>query len=321
MDGIVLVYKPKRLTSHDVVAEIRKILQEKKVGHFGTLDPLATGLLLVSVGKATRFFPFFSKAEKIYTGQITLGFSTDTYDSLGKPTSPLNKNYPDKTTLLNAMRKFLGDFQQNPPLYSAKKYKGKPLYKLARKNKKVDFKPSKVFIGFFDLKAYRPPVVEFEVHCSSGTYIRSLAHDLGRDLGCGAHLSQLTRTQVGDFHVQDSFTLERINILAQKEKTGSFLIPLENLLFEYPKIVVSGTGSESVRNGRPVSQENILKEENPSLQHRKEETGKGRIFRVFDREGNLLALARRNSGTGNFHPFFVIASSHSKDREELSYGK
>ena len=197
MDGLILIDKPQDLTSHDVVQSIRKILKIKKAGHYGTLDPLATGLLVVALGKATRLFPFFSKTEKVYKGQIKLGFSTDTYDSQGTPTSTETKDFPDKKRLLEAMKKFEGDIDQIPPLFSAKKYKGKPLYILARKKKEIKREPRKIFVHYFRIKEFNAPFVDFEVKCSSGTYIRSLAHDLGKNLGCGAHLTRLKREKAG----------------------------------------------------------------------------------------------------------------------------
>ena len=165
MDGLILVDKPQNFTSHDIVLRIRNILNIKKVGHYGTLDPLATGLMLLALGKATRFFPFFSTTDKVYEGLIRLGFSTDTYDSAGKPTSSEEKNYPQKDSLLKAMKKFEGEIQQLPPPYSAKKYKGKPLYALVRGKKEFELRPSKIFIYFFQLIKYNPPLIKFKAKC------------------------------------------------------------------------------------------------------------------------------------------------------------
>ncbi|HDZ27679.1 MAG TPA: tRNA pseudouridine(55) synthase TruB, partial [Candidatus Aminicenantes bacterium] len=238
MDGLILVDKPQNFTSHDIVLKIRNILNIKKVGHYGTLDPLATGLLLLALGKATRFFPFYSTTDKVYEGLIRLGFSTDTYDSAGKPTSSEEKNYPQKDNLLKSMKKFEGEILQLPPPYSAKKYKGKPLYALVREKKEFELRPSKVFIHFFQLIKYNPPLLEFKAKCSSGTYIRSLAHDLGEGLGCRAHLSELTRTDVGNFNIKESRSIGEIKGLADAGKIDKFLIPFESLLPEFPKIIL-----------------------------------------------------------------------------------
>jgi len=151
MDGIILVNKPKNLTSHDIVQKIRALLNEKKVGHFGTLDPLATGLILIGLGKATRLFPFYSKLTKVYSGQITLGYSTDTYDSCGKATSKINTEYPSEVKIKEIFKTFEGEILQVPPPYSAKKYEGKPLYKHARKNITIKLPPNTIKIHHLNL--------------------------------------------------------------------------------------------------------------------------------------------------------------------------
>jgi tRNA pseudouridine55 synthase len=306
MDGLILVDKPQNFTSHDIVLKIRDILNIKKVGHCGTLDPLATGLMLLALGKATRLFPFFSNTDKVYKGLIRLGFSTDTYDSAGKPTSSEEKNYPPKNNLLKAMKKFEGNIQQIPPAYSAKKYKGKPLYVLAREKKEFELKPSKVFIHFFQLTRYHPPFIKFKVKCSPGTYIRSLAHDIGQSLGCGAHLSELTRTDVGNFNVNESYTIEEIKRLADVGKIDEFLIPLESLLPEFPKIILNERGSVLAKNGNLISPENIQKVILDESSFSDIITEGERIFRMFSLEGKLLALAKEAPEKNSFHPFLVI---------------
>jgi tRNA pseudouridine55 synthase len=306
MDGLILVNKPQNITSHDVVIAIRKILKTQKVGHYGTLDPLATGLVVVAVGKATRLFPFYSKKDKVYTGRIRLGFSTDTYDSSGKSTSKESLDFPSRETLLNTMKKFEGKIRQVAPPYSAKKYKGKPLYALVRGNKEFELKPCQVNILSFELNEYNPPYLEFNVGCSSGTYIRSLAHDLGQALSCGAHLSELQRTEVGDFRIEQSFSLEKINILMKDGKTEDFLIPIELLLPEFPKIILEERGAVLARNGNIVPEANIKKiiHPKPLVNHSQRE--EVMVFRMFSLEGKFLALAKRASEKNHFHPFLVI---------------
>lgn len=306
MDGLILIDKPQALTSHDIVLEIRKTLHIQKIGHFGTLDPLATGLLIIAIGKATKLFPFFSKEDKIYRGRIRLGFSTDTYDSLGKPISLEKQLLPDKEKILLAMEQFRAEVRQIPPPFSAKKYRGKPLYKLARGKREFQLKPCTIFIHYFELKSYEPPFLDFEVKCSSGTYIRSIAHDLGQSLGCGAHLSELTRTDVGNFRLADSFTLKKIKTLAEKGEFESFLIPLESLLPKFPKVILNETGATLTKNGSTVFPENILKVFpcEPSLSDAPGE--KEMIFRLFSLEGKLLALAKRGSQKKSLCPFLVI---------------
>lgn len=309
MDGLILVNKPQSITSHDVVVDIRKILGKQKVGHYGTLDPMATGLVVVAVGKATRLFPFFSKKDKVYTGRIRLGFSTDTYDSTGKPTSLEKKELPQEAHLKKAMQKFIGEIEQVSPAYSAKKYKGKPLYELARKNKDFELKPSLIIVHTFELTNYTPPEFEFKVSCSSGTYIRSLAHDLGQELACGAHLSQLTRTTVGNYSLEDSLDLEKIRFLKEKGKIEEFLIPLELLLPEFPKVILNTRGSILAKNGNNILLEYIVKilDDGPRIKDScpEEKT----CFRLFSLEGKFLALAKKIPDKNYFHPFVVIEPS------------
>ena len=310
MDGLILVNKPQGITSHDVVVKIRNILGKQKVGHYGTLDPLAKGLVVIAVGKTTRLFPFYSKKDKVYTGRIRLGFSTDTYDSTGKPTSPENEEFLQEPALLKAMKKFVGKIEQVPPPYSAKKYKGKPLYELVRRKKEFELKPSQIFIHYFELIKFIPPELEFKVGCSSGTYIRSLAHDLGQHLGCGAHLSDLTRTAVGNYYLDKSVDLERIGQLHEEGKIEEFLIPLEFLLPEFPKVVLNERGSVLARNGNRVSLECILKILPDDSPPKDTSSKKKTFFRLFSLEGKFLAVAKKTPDKKEFHPFLVIDSSH-----------
>jgi tRNA pseudouridine55 synthase len=297
MDGLILVHKPKGKTSHDVVLQIRSIMGEKKVGHFGTLDPLATGLLLIAVGKATRLFPYFLHLAKTYEGRIRLGIATETYDSEGKPLSQESKKYPDQTFLLEHMSSFQGEIEQLPPPYSAKKYKGEALYRRVRQNKEFILKSNKVYIHDFRLKDYSPPYVAFQVKCSSGTYIRSLAHDLGQNLGCGAHLDQLVRTEIGEYNINQSHTVEQIEKMFSKGQAHECLQPIECLLPELPKIVVNDSAAKLVRSGSEFALEGIaLSKQQKDLD----------ILRIFDSHGKLLALARKKPDEDAMHPFLVF---------------
>lgn len=310
MDGILLVHKPLHLTSHDVVDRIRKLLKTKKVGHFGTLDPLATGLLLIAVGKATRLFPFYSKHDKLYRGRIRLGFSTDTYDAEGKPTSSEIKSYPEKKRVEQSMHEFLGKIDQVPPPYSAKKHQGRPLYAYARQNKRIDTPPAKVVIHSFQLLAYDPPHIDVTVHCSSGTYIRSLAHDLGQILGCGAHLAGLQRTAIGPFLLEKSYLLEDLEALIHENNYEPFLIPLESLLPEMSKIILKQSGTNLAQNGNTVFAENIRTVIPPDVLSSHIQTG-DQIFRLFSPDGKLIAFARKESEKNGLHPFLVIDTALS----------
>lgn len=306
MDGLILVNKPSGYTSHDVIINLRKAFHTQRIGHFGTLDPLATGLLIVAVGNATRLFPFFSKADKLYTGQITLGFSTDTYDSEGKPTSPEVKEWPKKDALLETMKRLEGEIEQIPPLFSAKKYRGKPLYTLARRKKELPLKPCRVFIYFFRLRRFSPPLINFEVECSSGTYIRSLAHDLGQILGCGAHLSALERVETGGFKLSEAHTLEEIKEHTKEGKMEQFFIPIESILPQFPKIILTLSGSLMAKNGNMIYPESILKVVSNTPEKASFSRGNEAVFRLFNEEGKLLAFARKGT-EDRLHPFLVMS--------------
>jgi tRNA pseudouridine55 synthase len=306
MDGLILVHKPKGLTSHDIVIRIRKNLHLKKVGHFGTLDPLATGLLLIAVGKATRLFPFYLRSTKTYEGQIRFGYATDTYDAEGKPVAEESKNYPDKTKLLESMKRFLGEIDQVPPPYSAKKYKGEALYKRVRSQKEYELKSTKVTVHIFGLKMYSPPYMDFDVKCSSGTYIRSIAHDLGQDLGCGAHLNRLFRTEIGEFHIRKSHTVEEIEEMASLGQFDKFLHPKEVLLSEFPKIVVKDNDAIRIRNGSTFIPDSMPMVPSSEKEENNVEGQKQDIFRIFDSRGKLLAFATKEAQKNSLRPFIVF---------------
>jgi len=304
MDGLILVRKPSLITSHDVIASLRNILSRQKIGHFGTLDPLATGLLLAAVGKATRLFPFFSKMDKVYEGRVRLGYSTDTYDAAGRPTSAEDRHFPESRLLLETLQQFVGKIIQWPPPFSAKKHMGRPLYTYARRQKPVAGRPFPVEIHSFRLTAYDPPHFDFMIKCSSGTYIRTLAHDLGQKLGCGAHLAELVRTEVGEFSLQDGLTLEEIRSFHDDGQRDRFLRPMENLLPALPKIVLNETGFRLIQNGRPVSGEHLFAEgQNVSFTVGRDPEA---VVRLFDPGGKIIALARRASPPALFSPFLVL---------------
>lgn len=307
MDGLILLYKPQGLTSHDVVDKVRKLLQQKKVGHFGTLDPMATGLLLLAVGKATRLFPFFSKLDKVYQGKIKFGFSTNTYDAQGEPDSERCHDYPEEAVLINAIKKFEGQLNQVPPPFSAKKYKGRPLYKLARQNKAVTLEPCPIYVHYFLLDSYNPPLLDFTIKCSSGTYIRSIAHELGQELTCGAHLSSLQRTHVGEYKLEQSLTLEELSQIFAAGQILDHIIPLESLLPQFPKIILTEIGSKMAKNGNTIFPDNLIKILFPDSVAAGSPEDPDRIYRLFSPDGQLVALARREAERkGGLHPFMVI---------------
>ncbi len=299
MDGLLLLRKPSGPTSHDCVVRLRKILGEKRIGHFGTLDPFAEGLLLAGIGKATRLFPFFGTIGKTYEGVIRLGQATDTYDRTGTALGPAVDSLPAEEDVLRAMARFRGDLIQLAPPFSAKKLAGKPLYVYARGGVEVERRPAAVRVDRFELRSYAPPDIDFEVSCSAGTYVRSLAHDLGADLGCGAHLHRLVRTAMGKYRLDEAKTPEEIEAAAAAGRFEAFLIPPEGLLEDLPAVSVTAAGRALVRNGRAIglfgSAVAVRPEPAPAP---------GAVLRLFDPENRLIALARIKENEAA--PFLVL---------------
>jgi tRNA pseudouridine55 synthase len=303
MDGLLIVDKPSGCTSHDVVLRVRKLLGTKRVGHGGTLDPDATGVLLVALGQATRFFPYLAGQDKTYEGCVRLGYSTDTYDASGRPSSEEKAaDFPAEAVVTAAMKSFEGEILQVPPPYSAKKLGGKPAYELARARKDFVLEPARVAVRFFYLKNYAPPLLDFEVKCSSGTYVRSLAHDLGRKLGCGGHLHSLRRTSAGPYTVGDSVSVAEVEKAATEGRVPELLIPLEELLPEAPAVVLSSAAGKRVMNGSPLLPSHLAASSAELFPLRSETP----LFRILDSSGKLLALARPSAGRDAFLPILVV---------------
>jgi tRNA pseudouridine55 synthase len=217
LEGVLLVDKPKGLTSHDVVYRLRRKLSMKKIGHAGTLDPMATGLLIMLIGKATRISQYLMSVDKAYEGEATLGVITDSQDAEGetmetRPVPPLTE-----AAVREAMKGFLGDQYQTPPMHSAIKIDGVPLYKLARKGEEVEREPRFIRVMAFDLLGFALPKLTFRLLCTKGTYVRTIAHDLGQKLGCGAHLSALRRTGSGQFNIGQCLTLDALEAMTVPE--------------------------------------------------------------------------------------------------------
>ena len=208
--GVLLVDKPVDWTSFDVVKKVRGTLRVKKVGHAGTLDPLATGLLILCSGKMTKQIDRYQALRKTYIGSMRLGAETASFDAATEPVNPRPYHEVTRSDIERAAERFTGDISQIPPMYSAVQIKGTRLYTLARKGKTVEREPRQVTVHRFQISSYEPPDAGFEVECSKGTYVRTLAHDLGADLGCGAYLTALRRTSIGEFSVGDAWTIERI---------------------------------------------------------------------------------------------------------------
>ncbi len=229
MDGLLLVDKPSGCTSHDIVDRLRRRFQLKKVGHCGTLDPLATGLLMLVIGKATKIQDLLMAEDKVYAGTMKFGQSTDSQDSDGKiiserPVPPLAKE-----KISEAMKKYTGDFYQIPPMVSALKKQGVPLYKLARAGKVVEREPRLVHISRYEIKEWNSPMLNFEIDCSKGFYVRTYCHDIGEDLGCGAHLTQLARLKSGNFSLERAVSWEKLETLSDTKSLLPWLLTLPEI--------------------------------------------------------------------------------------------
>jgi tRNA pseudouridine55 synthase len=292
VNGLLVVDKPGGMTSHDVVGRLRRITGEKSIGHLGTLDPMATGVLPLLLGKFTRLAQYFSSAEKSYTGAIRFGFSTNTYDAEGVADGP--DAWPNLELALTlervraAAERFHGEMEQMPPAYSAKKIGGQPAYKLARAGKPVELKTAKVLIASFAItglggEGLDAAEASFEMSISAGGYVRTVAQELGQDLGCGAHLSRLCRTQAGVFTIAEAHTLEELDALAGNvEVLEGLCVHPRTLLPEMPSVTGDPQALGRLRNG---AQANLP------------EFSQAPLVKVFAGQRELVGIAKRVAGT------------------------
>lgn len=291
MNGLFVLDKPSGMTSHDVVSRLRRITGEKSIGHLGTLDPMATGVLPLLLGKYTRLAQYFSSGEKSYTGTIRFGFATDTYDAEGEATGPCTEPQLTLDSVRGAARRFSGEMQQMPPPFSAKKIAGTPAYKLARAGKPVELKPARVVIDSFEIADLDGDQAAFVMKISAGGYVRSVAHELGQIIGCGAHLSSLRRVRAGVFTLDDAHTLEELQPLAG-DVAGLEQMSLHPrmLLTEMPSVTADTQTIGRLRNG---SQANLP------------EFSTAPLVKVFAGQRDLFAIASRVAGT-LFQPVVVM---------------
>lgn len=250
MDGVIVVDKPEGWTSHDAVNRMRRLAGTRKVGHLGTLDPMATGTLPLVLNRATRLAQFYMKGDKTYDALIHFGYSTDTYDREGTPTSPVTESHLDREAVEALLAGFRGVFEQVPPPISAKKIAGTPAYKLARKNKPVELQPVQIHVYSLDLLEVNGAEIRVMAHCSAGTYLRGIAHDMGKAAGCGAVLQSLRRTASGDFTLAEAHTLPELEQLAGEGRLEEVLIPAARLLPHFPDEVVDNVTAGQIRQGR-----------------------------------------------------------------------
>jgi tRNA pseudouridine55 synthase len=295
MNAVLIIDKPAGLTSHDVVNRVRRILQERSVGHLGTLDPLATGVLPLVIGNLTRLAQFYTSSEKTYEGTIRFGFSTDTYDADGEPTSPAQAVNLSLDQLRELAARFRGRIEQMPPPFSAKKIHGVPAYKLARKHVEVDLKPVQVEIKDFEISQVEKDRASFRARVASGTYMRSVAHDLGHRIGCGAHLESLRRTAVAEFVLADAHSLDQLESAVKTGTVEELFIHPRKLLPKFPCVTASDEMATRIRTGRAVNL--------PELSQAK-------LVKVFVGQRELIAIATRVAGT-LFHAKIVLAGEAS----------
>lgn len=254
MDGVIVIRKEKGFTSHDVVVKLRGILHMKKIGHTGTLDPDAEGVLPVALGKATRLVDMITDKEKTYEAVMRLGVVTDTQDMSGTVLSQTTGLSVTEEELCTVVSSFVGDYMQVPPMYSALKVNGKKLYELAREGKTVERKPRPVHFYEIEILDISFPLVRFRVTCSKGTYIRTLCHDIGEKLGCGAAMESLLRTKVGRFTLDDAITLAQTEEAVQEGTIESKILGIEEILAEYPRVCCTKEGDRLLANGNPLVQ-------------------------------------------------------------------
>jgi tRNA pseudouridine55 synthase len=293
MNGVLVIDKPAGMTSHDVVARVRRLLHEKSVGHLGTLDPMATGVLPLVLGKLTRLAQFYGDAEKAYEGEIRFGFATDTYDADGELVGEIRQVALSLGQVRGTAAAFVGKLEQMPPPFSAKKIAGVPAYKLARKKKEVELQPVAVEVRELEILSLEGDRAGFRSRVSAGTYLRSIAHEIGKSLGVGAHLSSLRRTASGEFGLEDARTLEEVEAAAQAGEPERVFVHPRKVLPAFPSVSVAEDVAAKIRHGISVNLP---------------EMSKAKLVKVFVGQSELIAIASRVAGT-LFHPKVVLAGS------------
>jgi tRNA pseudouridine55 synthase len=302
MNGILVLNKPRGLSSAEVVAGVKRLLGADKVGHTGTLDPFAQGVLVCCINQATRLARFLADSRKVYEAVLTLGVDTDTQDATGKVVGQREYTGISEALILRIFQRYEGILNQTPPAYSALKHQGVSLYVLARRGRPVQKPPRQVRIFSNRVLAVALPEVRFEVCCSAGTYIRTLSADIGRELGCGGHLSELKRLESGGFTLDQALTLEELKELDRRGAVGGALIPMSRTLTGMPEITASPELIDKIRYGRPLSRDEVGVD---GLQNR---TAGGRSFiKVLDAGGELVAVLQDRPEAERLHYVCVFA--------------
>jgi tRNA pseudouridine55 synthase len=291
ISGVIVVDKPVGLTSHDVVQVVRKGINIRRAGHTGTLDPRASGVLVILIGPAVRLSEYVSASDKRYQAIIRLGSSTDTYDADGEVTTTAPVNITE-AQFETALKQFIGEIEQVPPPYSAIKIKGRKAYEMAREGEEVELAPRTIKVYNLELLEWAPPEAVIDVYCSSGTYVRSLAHDLGNVLGCGAHLEGLRRTKSGRFTLRDSVSLNKLRLAFDNGTWYQYLIPAAEALSDWPAVELNDEQIDAVRHGHRI----------PGT------PGLGALARGISEAGELVALMGYDEATNEWQPKKVFFS-------------
>ncbi len=293
MDGAIVVDKPQGWTSHDVVGKVRRLAATKRVGHLGTLDPIATGVLPLVINRGTRLARFYTRSDKVYHAVVRFGYSTDTYDREGEPTSPVTEPAIDREELARRLDVFRGSIMQTPPPVSAKKVDGVRAYKLARQRVAVELEPVPVEVYEIELLEVTGADAVIRAHCSGGTYMRAIAHDLGQAMGCGAHLRDLRRTGSGEFRIEQARTIAELERLAAEDRIAEAVIPAAQMLPGIPAVYVDDMVVNHIRQGRnfPVSP---FRAQKP-----------GRYLKAVSRQGQLVAIGEAVL-PNLYHPAVVL---------------
>jgi len=302
MDGILNINKPRGKTSFRVVALIRRLTGERRIGHAGTPDPEATGVLPVCLGQATRIVEFLVDSAKTYRAEIELGVTTDTYDSAGAVTRRGDASTIGRERVEAALESFRGVILQTPPMYSAVKHRGRPLYELARAGITVERRQREVEVRHLELTEWRPPLATVEVVCSRGTYIRSLANDLGELLECGASLRGLVRLRCGPFSVEDAVSLPELESAFDSGSWQQYVHPMDCVLLHWKAVTVNEEIAQSIRNGRPVG----LEDTSGGGDGQPPDSVADDRCRAYSPDGRLLALMRLDAATDDWRPMKVF---------------
>jgi tRNA pseudouridine55 synthase len=298
LSGILNVDKPAGMTSHDVVDAVRRVAGQRKVGHAGTLDPMATGVLLVCLGSGTRVAEYLMRGRKRYRANIVLGTTTDTYDAEGEVRSSGGRTDFDRREIEAALAPFVGRIEQVPPAYSAIKRDGQPLYKLAREGREIQVEPRPVEIDEITILDWDSPSLIVEVGCSSGTYIRSLAHDLGQHLGCGAHLAGLVRLQSGNFALEDAVSLARLEEAFEHGQEDRYLLAVDDALIDWPAVILGRDDAQRLVQGQAI------RAQSPPLPDRAQD-----LFRAYGPDGVFLGIVYYHEPSLCWRPKKVFVAS------------